>query len=300
MRNIPSPIIVDDTPSITKIADISPNNDEDDPSLKADDFFSSLELQSSAKKTGISPNSSGKSASGVLTRSKTTAVIQSHALSREIPQNVKNERELPQNVKNEKDIPQSVKNEREIPQSIKNDNILMSSFTTDQFDSSASSCLMKPEAHDHLMMKDDERSDQEESACEEESNEEYEDDDEEDDDDDCPPRSHTGGKWKPGGLMTRGSPPSWTRTSSSSTHGDEYRGGSSGDWGLLLDDCPGSSVATEQGAPPPHFTGGKWKPTPPNQSAINTSQVLKTVEYIVLLIKKTICYILYQYKILQS
>ncbi|XP_017779362.1 PREDICTED: zinc finger protein 99-like isoform X2 [Nicrophorus vespilloides] len=44
-------------------------------SLKADDFFSSLELQSSSKKT-VAPSTSGKTFTGILTRSKTSAVIQ--------------------------------------------------------------------------------------------------------------------------------------------------------------------------------------------------------------------------------
>lgn len=43
--------------------------------LKADDFFSSLELRSSSKKQE-NQSTSGKNFSGILTRSKTTAVIQ--------------------------------------------------------------------------------------------------------------------------------------------------------------------------------------------------------------------------------
>lgn len=43
--------------------------------LKADDFFSSLELRSSSKKSEVQ-STSGKNFSGILTRSKTTAVIQ--------------------------------------------------------------------------------------------------------------------------------------------------------------------------------------------------------------------------------
>lgn len=48
---------------------------DDSFNLKADDFFSSLELRSSSKKTE-SQSTSGKNFSGILTRSKTTAVIQ--------------------------------------------------------------------------------------------------------------------------------------------------------------------------------------------------------------------------------
>lgn len=43
--------------------------------LKADDFFSSLELRSSSKKIETQ-STSGKNFSGILTRSKTSAVIQ--------------------------------------------------------------------------------------------------------------------------------------------------------------------------------------------------------------------------------
>lgn len=46
-------------------------------SLKADDFFSQLELQSSSKKTQH-PTTGGKSKSGIWTRSKTSAITQSN------------------------------------------------------------------------------------------------------------------------------------------------------------------------------------------------------------------------------
>jgi hypothetical protein len=126
---------------------------------------------------------------------------------------------------------------------------------------------------ENIMQAGMERSDLEDSACEEESNEEYDEEDEDEEDDGCPPRSHTGGKWKPGDLMTRGSSPSWTRTSSSSTHADEYRGSSTGagGWSLLLEDCAGGSAVSPD--PPPNFTGGKWRPTLPNQAVINAQQV---------------------------
>ncbi|KAJ9598602.1 hypothetical protein L9F63_010731 [Diploptera punctata] len=141
--NTTSPVIEDATSSIPKNVNTSPNQEENDPDLKADDFFSSLELQSSSKKTGTSPGISNKSPSGVLTRSKATAVIQSHAPTRDV----------------------------------KTDNELMSNFSSEHFDTSNSTCLIN------------------------------------------------------------------------------------------------SSVTTEQSAPPPHFTGGKWKPT---QSVISTSQMYRS------------------------
>ncbi|KAJ4441587.1 hypothetical protein ANN_11443, partial [Periplaneta americana] len=240
-----------DTPA-SKSTDASPTHVDNDPSLKADDFFSSLELQSSAKKTtATSPGSSSKNPSGMLTRSRASAAIHANTTSRE---GVKGEGDLLSNFASEHFTPQTV------------------------IDSTPATCLMKSESRENILLKVDaagmgERSDQEDSACEEESNEEYEEEDEEDEDDEGPPRSHTGGKWKPGGLMTRGSPPSWTRTSSSSTHAEDYRGSSTAEWSLLMDDCAGNAGVTND--PPPHFTGGKWKPTLPNQAVMSTQQVCR-------------------------
>jgi hypothetical protein len=226
-----------------------PPHIDSNPNLKADDFFSSLELQSSAKKTaGTSPGSSVKTASGVVTRSKASAAILASTVSRDaqFASQQKGDSELLGNVTTELFSPQT------------------------DLDSTTSTCLIKTESRDSIMQAAVDRSYLEDSACEEESNEEYEEEDEDEEDDGCPPRSHTGGKWKPGDL-TRGSPPSWTRTSSSSTHGEEYRGSSTGGWSLLLEECAGSSSVTAD--PPPHFTGGKWRPSLPSQTVIRTQQV---------------------------
>lgn len=239
-----------DVESVPKDCTTTPEHIDNNPNLKADDFFSSLELQSSAKKTTV--NSSGNSvkiACGVVTRSRASAAILANTSSRDA----------------------------QFTSQQKSDSELLGNMATELFsaptdlDTAASTCLMKTESRDNIMQSAVDRSYLEDSACEEESNEEYEDEDEDEEDDGCPPRSHTGGKWKPGDL-TRGSPPSWTRTSSSSTHAEEYRGSSStGGWSLLLEECAGSSAVAAD--PPPHFTGGKWKPTLPNQAVIRTQQV---------------------------
>lgn len=124
--------------------------------LKADDFFSSLELQSSSKKVAAPAPSGGKVFSGVFTRSKTSAVIHS---------------------KESKETKEYEESESE----------------SDEYD------------------------------CDDEDSE-FEDDEE---DDDVPPRSFTGGKWKP-----TSSPVEWL--------------GSNNDWS----------------APPPNYSGGKWKAKP--------------------------------------
>lgn len=249
-RPLNSPVKVE-VESIPKISTtMPPSHIENDPNLKADDFFSSLELQSSAKKTtGTSPGNSMKNAGGVITRSRASAAILACTSSRDaqFTSQQKGGSELLGNVSTE-----------------------LFSAQTD-IDTGTSTCLMKTASRENVMQAGIERSDLEDSACEEESNEEYEEEDEDEEDDGCPPRSHTGGKWKPGDLMTRGSPPSWTRTSSSSTHADEYRGSSTGGWSLLLEDCAGSSTVSSE--PPPNFTGGKWRPTLPNQTVMNTQQV---------------------------
>jgi hypothetical protein len=225
-----------------KISAMPPAHVGDDPILKADDFFSSLELQSSAKKaTGTSPASSIKNAGGVLTRSRASAAILACTSSRD----------------------------SQFAGQQKSGTELLGNVSADLFSPQAD--MGTAASRDNIMQAGMEGSDPEDSACEEESNEESEEEDEEEDDDDCPPRSHTGGKWKPGDLMGRGSPPSWTRTSSSSAHADEYRGSSAGGWSLLLEDCAGSSPVSSD--PPPNFTGGKWRPILPNQADMNTQQV---------------------------
>lgn len=236
--------------SVSKNCAIPPAHIENDPNLKADDFFSSLELQSSAKKTtGTSPGSSVKNLCGVVTRSRASAAIMASTTSHDTPFTIQQ--------KNESELLGSVSSELFSPPA--------------DTDNATSTCLLKTESRENMLQANVERSDLEDSACEEESNEEYEEEDEDEEDDGCPPRSHTGGKWKPGDLMARGSPPSWTRTSSSSTHAEEYRGSNSGGWNLLLEECARSPAVTVD--PPPNFTGGKWRPTLPNSADISAQQV---------------------------
>lgn len=244
--NVP---VKEDVESVPKNSTIPPAHIDNNSNLKADDFFSSLELQSSAKKTtGNSSGNSIKTSCGVLTRSKASAAILGSTSSRDA----------------------------QITSQQKSDSQLLGNAATELFSpqtdlvTPTSTCLMKTDSRENILQAAVERSYLEDSACEDESNEEYEDEDEDEEDDGCPPRSHTGGKWKPGDL-TRGSPPSWTRTSSSSTHVEEYRGSSTGGWSLLLEECTGSSAVTAD--PPPHFTGGKWRPTLPNQAVVRTQQV---------------------------
>lgn len=236
--------------SVSKNGTVPPAHIDNDPNLKADDFFSSLELQSSAKKTtGTTPGISIKNPCGVVTRSRASAAITASTSSRDTP----------------------------LTSQHKSDSELLGNVSSELFsppvdtDSATSTCLMKTESRENILQTSAEKSDLEDSACEEESNEESEEEDEDEEDDGCPPRSHTGGKWKPGDLMTRGSPPSWTRTSSSSTHAEDYRGSNAGGWSLLLEECARSPAVTVD--PPPNFTGGKWRPTLPNSADISTQQV---------------------------
>jgi len=137
--------------SVSKNCTIPPAHIENDPNLKADDFFSSLELQSSAKKTtGTSPGSSVKNPCGVVTRSRASAAIMASTSSRDTPFTVQQ----------------------------KSDNELLGSVSSELFsppadtDNATSTCLMKTESRENMLQANVERSDLEDSACEEESNEE--------------------------------------------------------------------------------------------------------------------------------
>ncbi|KAK5644831.1 hypothetical protein RI129_006131 [Pyrocoelia pectoralis] len=135
--------------------------------LKADAFFSSLELQSSAKKT--SPASGGKSTSGVLTRSKASAVIQASSSGKD-------------NINYLETSKQDSHNEWITDQPI--------DIHQNRAHTSHRSGNKKEEPSDLNLYVD---SDDESDECE------YDDEDSEydDEDEDAPPRSFTGGKWKP-------------------------------------------------------------------------------------------------------
>lgn len=197
------------------------------PALKADDFFSSLELQSSSKKI---QSSGGKSFSGVLTRSKASAVIQASSSIKEPYQY------LGQN---------------------KNDNIW-----TDNKNSK------KEEASTMHVYGD---SDEESEECEYEEESEYDDDEE---NQDVPPRSFTGGKWKP-----TSSPIQWLRPPSSNTDHDwtsspmHYTEHADAKWKSKDFESKSDNFENKkklksdeltsweyQDRPPSTYTKGKWKP----------------------------------------
>ncbi|KAF5307075.1 hypothetical protein FQR65_LT07134 [Abscondita terminalis] len=167
--------------------------------LKADDFFSSLELQSSSKKI---PSTGGKSFNGVLTRSKASAVIHASKTGKDF--------NYTEHTKPE--------NEWLTEHSIKNLELDVSSSAA------RARQLKKDESNDTTMFDDsDEESD--------ELDFDNEDSDYDDEDDNAPPRTFTGGKWKP--------------TSSP---------------------IPTSSEYSFWSVPPPHHTGAKWKPQATKQS----------------------------------
>lgn len=189
--------------------------DEQDFALKADDFFSLLELQSSSKKSTLQVPSTSKNNSGVLTRSKATAAIQASNLNKDSSYCLSDKRATDwigghqlRELGNEDNQTKLINAVNSISGNIKKD---------------------EPTRINYELLEED-------------SNDEYEDEEEEFEEEcpDAPPRTHTGGKWKPSS-----SPIQWLRPSSSHSHeeGNEWEN------------------------PPPSHTGGKWKPTPPPSHA---------------------------------
>jgi hypothetical protein len=208
---------------------------DDSFNLKADDFFSSLELQSSTKK--LAPSSSGKNFSGILTRSKTTAAIQAST-----PQ----------------------KDNQEIPQSKSGKNVWIGGHQLKLGYGDNQSKLIK--AVDNLERR---KEDPPKIGVYEESDvdsEDYDfdvDESSEDDNHDAPPRNHTGGKWKPS------SPIQWNRPQDWSVPPPTYTGGkwkpstkraspppshTKGKWKPSYPLSPKDTYDF----PPPTFTGSKW------------------------------------------
>ncbi|XP_031351620.1 zinc finger protein 624 [Photinus pyralis] len=173
--------------------------------LKADAFFSSLELQSSAKKT--SPASGGKSTAGVLTRSKASAVIQASSSGKD-------------NV----NYLESTKHDEWLT-----DHSLI--IHQNRAQTAHKSGVKKEETDLNLYADSEEESDE----CDYDD----EDSDYDEEDDDAPPRSFTGGKWKP--------------TSSPIPN-------SSGDYNYW-------------NVPPPHHTGAKWKPQPSSKFSLQSEHL---------------------------
>lgn len=198
--------------------------DEAFSSLKADDFFSSLELQSSSKKAPP-PSTTGKTFSGVLTRSKTTAVLQATTLKEEY-QHSKSGKNAWIGGHQFKDLG-SGDNQSKLIKAV--DNLSRNTLKREE-----------PPPTIRVYEESDEDS------------EEFDFDDETDDEDnqEVPPRSYTGGKWKPS------SPINWTRSAAdNSGWRSPPPSHTRGKWKPV---SPISAVKEEYSTPPPTFTGSKW------------------------------------------
>ena len=170
---------VEEFPEPRSSNQISPPEGNRPLSLKADDFFSSLELQSSSKKLPVQSSTGGKSFTGILTRSKTLAAIQS---------NPSKETEL-----------SHPKPERS---TWVDDNQLRILGGDDN-----QSKLSKQEQPRVSTYKADDVRESDESG--DNSEEFYLEDDSDDDNQDNPPTSHTGGKWKPSSPVQWQGVPAW-------------------------------------------------------------------------------------------
>ncbi|RZC39262.1 zinc finger protein 62, partial [Asbolus verrucosus] len=192
---------------------------DDSFNLKADDFFSSLELQSSTKK--LTSSTSGKNFSGILTRSKTTAVIQAST---------------------------SHKDPQEIPQSKSGKNVWIGGHQLKLGYGDNQSKLIK--AVDNLERR---KEDPVKIGVYEESDvdsEDYDydvDESSDEDNHDAPPRNHTGGKWKPSSPVQWQRPQDWNvPPPNSDVLPPSY---TSGKW-----------KPENLDSPSPNYTTGKWIP----------------------------------------
>ncbi|GJQ71756.1 hypothetical protein Trydic_g11449 [Trypoxylus dichotomus] len=190
-------------------------------SLKADDFFSSLELQSSSKKIA-SHSTSGKTFNRILTRSKASAVIQANNAAKE-------------SITQSKSGKNAWIGGHQLRELGSGDNQTKLIKAVDNLSRSATASLKRVEASNTLRGYDE---------SEEDSDDYYYDDDSESEDD-APPRSHTGGKWKPSG-----SPIQW---------GTDGRS-----WNAPPINYTGGKWKPKRNSPPPTHTRGKWKPASPN------------------------------------
>lgn len=198
--------------------------DEAFSSLKADDFFSSLELQSSTKKAPP-PSTSGKTFTGILTRSKTTAVLQATTLKEEY-QHSKSGKNAWIGGQEFKDLG-SGDNQSKLIKAV---------------DNLSRNTLKREEPPPSIQVYEESDEDSEEFDFDDES--------EDEENQEVPPRSYTGGKWKPS------SPINWTRsTADNSGWRSPPPSHTKGKWKPV---SPLSSAKEEYGAPPPSFTGSKW------------------------------------------
>lgn len=222
--------------------------DETFSSLKADDFFSSLELQSSSKKAPP-PSATGKTFSGILTRSKTTAVLQA-TTSKEEYQPSKSGKNAWIGGHQFKDWG-SGDNQSKLIKAV--DNL------------SRNSTLKRDELPSIRVYEESD-----------EDSEEYDFDEDTDEDDirEAPPRSYTGGKWKPSSPINwnrsdngdwRSPPPShtkgkWKPISPVSAAKEEYQPPPSNFTGSKWSQSKALACGEFSNAPPPTHTRGKWKP----------------------------------------
>lgn len=193
-------------------------------SLKADDFFSSLELQSSSKKIP-SHSTSGKTFNRILTRSKASAVIQANNAAKE-------------SITESKSGKNAWIGGHQLRELGSGDNHTKLIKAVDNLSRTASASLRRVEAATSIRGYDET----------DEDSDEYYYDDESESEEDGPPRSHTGGKWKPSG-----SPVNWNNEGRS--------------WNTPPANHTGDKWKPKRNSPPPTHTKGKWKPASPNAHA---------------------------------
>ncbi|XP_060528624.1 zinc finger protein 729-like [Cylas formicarius] len=224
----------------------------DEIGLKADDFFSSLELRSSLKKPE-QQSTSGKHIGGILTRSKTTAVIQAT----------------------------TSKDQQETPQSKSGKNVWIGGHQLKELGSGDNQSKLIKAVADLERRKDDPPRIGVYADSDEDSDEYDYEDQETSEDEDIPPRNHTGGKWKPTSPIqwsreTRDwnmPPPTFTggkwKPNPSKSHTSPPPSYTKGKWKPTeFDSVPPASFTgskwvafkKQDDVPPPRHTKGKWKP----------------------------------------
>ncbi|KAJ8940514.1 hypothetical protein NQ318_009607 [Aromia moschata] len=200
--------------------------------LKADDFFSSLELRSSSKKPSAQ-STSGKNFSGILTRSKTTAVIQASSASS--------------------------KESNEIQQSKSGKNVWIGGHQLKELGTGDNqSKLIKAVANLERRKEEPAKVTVYEESDEDSEDYDYDVEDSTDDDQDVPPRNYTGGKWKPS------SPIQWSRNTETREWNIPPPTFTGGKWKPPPTHTKGkwkpsyNPQKDDDDAPPPTFTGSKW------------------------------------------
>ncbi|CAH1183832.1 unnamed protein product [Phaedon cochleariae] len=198
--------------------------------LKADDFFSSLELRSSSKRADSQAGAGGKHLTGILTRSRTTAVIQAAASAPKDP--------------------------TEAQQSKSGKNVWIGGDQLKELGHGDNhSKLIKAVANLERRKEEPPKLDVFEDSEDESDEFDFEDEESSSDDQDVPPRHHTGGKWKPS------SPVQWARSTDSSTWNVPPPTFTGGKWKPSYKRSSTPPPTHTKGKwPPPSFTGSKWVP----------------------------------------